>query len=188
MISFKTLDDEVVKFNGAMTVRLLEDDAEDDKDLFFKLFSGREKKENLELYVAALVCVGDKPIWGVASYGEQYDFMMTPAHGTTLTEEEQEEFLDDFNDFNAQELQNLEVYAKKVVIPTVMEHCEKLDNTQFHLLDIRKTFAQDCTYMGYYNPDIVDDLKDGGLVYTGDTQRLVLEGILGKHDNISVVK
>ena len=189
MISFKTLDGEIARFDGSMTVRLLEDDLEKDADLFRKLFGGREEKEGLELYVAALVCAGDKPIWGVASYGEQYDYMMTPAPGTKLTKEEREEFWDDFNEFNAEELRSLEAYAKKIVIPAVMEYCQKLDNTQVHVIDIRKTFAQDCTNMGYFNPDIVDELQEG-LVYTGDTQRKVLQEqekvldeIFGEFDN-----
>ena len=157
MVSFVTLDGEVVKFDGDFTVKRVYDI---DEDGMMDYFATQVKEIGHELYVAMFICTGGKPIWGMASYGEDLKDMLATEDGETLTEDEKSEVFEMFNDANDAELDSLEDYAKAVVIPQFAEHLQNLDNTQINILDMRKAFFEDCIRWGYFPPDVACRLPD----------------------------
>ncbi len=146
MISIKTLDGELVQFDGKLMMKSL--DADEEPELFYKYFESIEKETGLELYVAVLVYASGKPIWGVASYGEQFSVVMDTDE--ELTEKDESALLDAFCDSNATELQNLELFVTKFIIPDIVSLCDDLDDNEEHILDVRRMFPDICKAMGFF--------------------------------------
>ncbi len=146
MISIKTLDGGLVPFDGHLVMRSVYYDEE--PELFYKYFDSVEKETGLEMYVAVLVCTSGLPIWGAASYGEQFDTVM--ASDEELTKEEETELLDAFCDSNAAELQNLELFVTKFILPDILSQCDVMDDEGEHVLDVRTVFPAVCKQMGFF--------------------------------------
>lgn len=146
MISIKTLDGGLVHFDGRLVMRSVYYDEE--PELFYKYFADVEKETGLEMYVAVLVCTSGKPIWGAASYGEQFDTVM--ASDEELTKEEETELLDAFCDSNAAEVQNLELFVTKFILPDILSQCNAMNDNSEHVLDVCKVFPDVCKRMGFF--------------------------------------
>ena len=178
MLSFVTLDGEAVRFDGNFTILTCDFMDEEDEKLrqYMDYFAERERNDGIELYVYAFVCTGGKPIWGVASYGEQWDTLTAHKEepgdeGETFLDGEascddgfaadDDVFLtDEFYAANEFEKRDIEAYARQVVIPHMITCCQQLDDTQVNIVDFRKAFYLDCIQWGYYHPDIADTLRD----------------------------
>ena len=92
-----------------------------------------------------LICTGGKPIWGCASYGEQYDVVM----GAGMRRKDN--LLDEFYAANDAELQQLEMIAKYVIMPQIIQLIETMQDDKMHIVDVRRMLPDECKIMGVYN-------------------------------------
>lgn len=154
MIYFKTLDGKTVRYNNKFNLLLVHEDKH--PELMQKYYA---ENKNFAI-VAVFLRIGKSPIWTVASYGEDRGFII-PKNYDKLPKDKKAEITNYYNDINEDELLMLKSYAESVVISMITTYCATLNPAKKHVVDIRKTFASDCSNLGYINMDMVDQLEDG---------------------------
>ena len=150
MISFKSLDDKLVKFDGNLSLKSL--NLDDEPELFEKYFTSAGETTDWEVCVGVVVCVGDEPVWGVASYGEQYDRIMDTED--ELNQKQKDVLMDEYYCANDAEMQHLEFFVHTVVMPQIIQLIDDMSDDKSHILDVRHLYADECNLLGFYIADV----------------------------------
>lgn len=148
MIKFRTLDGELVQFDNDLSVKTL--DVDDEPYEFYRYFPSFDRVTGWEIYVAVLICVKDKPVWGVASCEEELDKTIVRKEGEELTEAQKSVLVNNYYDKSMKELQDLEMFVQIAIMPKIMKLIDEMTDDKLHIVDVRKMYVKDYERYGYY--------------------------------------
>ena len=149
MIKFRTLDGELVQFDNDLKLKILDVDKEPHD--FFKYFPDFDEEVRWRIYIAVLVCVGDKPIWGAASRNDELDELIETKDGDDLTNAEKWILNNHLEDKTLKEMKNLRFFGDVVIITNIIELIDEIpEDDLLHIVDVRRMYVKDCERYGYY--------------------------------------
>lgn len=148
MIKFRTLEGELVQYDNDFTLRML--NVEEEPYEFYKYFSDVEQITGWEIFVGALICVGDKPVWGCASCIKKIDNKNVCKEGEELTNNQKWMLINELYKISGSELDGLERFAKIIIMPRFMRMIAEIsDDSSPHIIDVREMYAYECDCFGY---------------------------------------
>lgn len=154
MIYFKSLSGNNIRYTKKFNLLLVHEDEK--PELMHKYYA--EKGDFA--CVAVFLRIGKTPVWSVASYGELWDTTI-PKNFNRLPLGRKAELLNHFTEMNDEELECLTTYVQYRIIPWVKIYCATLDPAVNHIIDIRKTFANEISELGFINMDMITNLENG---------------------------
>ena len=166
MIKFKALNGVIIPYRGRLSVSTINcsKTTKSELDTFRELF-GFNKEDDISLCACAIISVRKTPILAIGTYSEDYTLLGgeeadSEEENIPLTKEYKEELAENTASSLEGEIDMLLSYVDSIVLPLIKAYCKAIDDNNEHIIDVRKSFVEECDIFSFFLPNYVYELKE----------------------------